>query len=90
MTFLEEIGKRLKKQRTILGWTQSELINKLPPDVDLTDKQISRLERGQTGTTLENFKELAITLQKTPDYFMLGHDRNSTTVKEIISEITEN
>lgn len=90
MSYLEEVGKRLKRQRDKLGWTQAELINKLPADIDLTDKQISRLEKGKSGTGIETFKAICLTLQKTPDYFMLGHDRKSSTVNELISEIEEN
>jgi transcriptional regulator with XRE-family HTH domain len=90
MSFLEEVGKRLKKQRDKLGWTQAELIDNLPADIDLTDKQVSRLEKGKSGTGLETFTALSLTLQKTPDYFMLGHDRKSTTIKELIAEIEEN
>jgi len=90
MTYLEEVGNRLKKQRNKLGWTQADLINKLPADIELTDKQVSRLEKGKSGTGLETFKELSLTLEKTPDYFLLGHDRKSKTIKELICEIEEN
>lgn len=90
MSYLEDVGKRLKKQRDNLGWTQAELVNRLPADVELTDKQVSRLETGKSGTGLETFKDLCLTLQKTPDYFLLGYDRKSTTVEELISEINEN
>ena len=72
MTFLEEVGNRVKNQRNILGITQQELTDKISAHIEITDKQISCLERGLSGTGLEKFTALSLALEKTPEYFLLG------------------
>lgn len=88
MSFSKRLGSRLKAQREELGLTQRQLSDKLAPRVELSEKQISVIERGLSGTTIENFVELCTALEKTPDYFCLGIVRGEQA--DAISEINEN
>ncbi len=90
MTFLEEVGNRVKNQRNALGITQQELTDKISLSIEITDKQISCLERGISGTGLEKFTALSLALDKTPDYFLLGVSRKGNNKKELIRIINEN
>lgn len=89
MTFLEEVGNRVKNQRNSLGITQQELTNKVSVNIEITDKQISCLERGISGTGLEKFTALSLALDKTPDYFLLGLSRDGHNKSELIRMINE-
>ena len=90
MTFLEEVGNRVKNQRNTLGITQQELTDKISAHIEITDKQISCLERGLSGTSLEKFTALSLALEKTPDYFLLGLSRDGHNKSELIKTINEN
>lgn len=90
MSFLVNVGEKIKMRRLILGMTQSELARSMPDSLKLSGKQISRLETGTSGTGLETFTELAKLLGKTPDYFLLGSERSGTDAQSLIDEITEN
>lgn len=94
--YLKEIGFRLKRQRTALGYTQKDLadiISKSHPDrnesSNLSDKQISRFECGENGTRIDKLVELSIALGKTPDYFLLGIDRSDEDTDGTINQIYE-
>lgn len=78
--FLKDLGNKLKMQRKKLGLTQSELVEKINKGLNkndddyLSDKQMSRVERGENATRLDKFVKWALALEKTPDYFLLGID----------------
>ena len=90
MTFLKQLGSRIKAQREELGYTQKQLSDKLSEHIELSEKQISVIERGLSGTTLENFLELSKALGKTPDYFFLGITRGAGSDEELIRQIIDN
>lgn len=78
--FLKELGIKLKQQRKLLGLKQNELIEKINKgltkndDDYLSEKQLSRVECGKSGTRLDKFVRWSLALGKTPDYFLLGID----------------
>ena len=59
--FLKEVGIRLKNERNNLNYTQAQLVEKLNKNLSntdqdyLTDKQISRVECGESTTKLDKF-----------------------------------
>lgn len=78
--FLKELGNKLKRRRKALGLTQSELVEVINKglakndDDYLSDKQVSRVECGESLTRLDKFVKWTLALGKTPDYFLLGID----------------
>lgn len=93
--FLKEVGIRLKNERNNLNYTQTQLVEKLNKNLSntdqdyLTDKQISRVECGESTTKLDKFVNWCLLLEKTPDYFLLGIDHDSNSKKEKIKTINE-
>lgn len=93
--FLKEVGIRLKTERNNLNYTQAQLVEKLNKNLSntdqdyLTDKQISRVECGESTTKLDKFVNWCLLLGKTPDYFLLGIDHDSSSKKEKIKTINE-
>ncbi len=78
--FLKELGNKLKRRRKALGLTQSELVEEINKGIAkneddyLSDKQVSRVECGESLTRLDKFVKWTLALGKTPDYFLLGID----------------
>lgn len=78
--FLKDVGNKLKQQRKRLGLTQGELVEKINKgltkneDDYLSDKQMSRVECGESSTRLDKLVKWSLALGKTPDYFLLGID----------------
>lgn len=93
--FLKEVGIRLKNERNNLNYTQAQLVEKLNKNLSntdqdyLTDKQISRVECGESTTKLDKFVNWCLLLKKTPDYFLLGIEHDSNSKKEKIKTINE-
>ncbi|WP_294905523.1 helix-turn-helix domain-containing protein [uncultured Eubacterium sp.] len=85
--FMKEVGRRLKKRRKELDYTQVQLVeilNKNNPESTgdfLSDKLISRVESGHNCTKIDKFVKWCLALGKTPDYFLLGID-NGLEVKD--------
>lgn len=77
MDYPKELGMRIKRRRQALGYTQKDVIDELSKLIKedkklISEKQLSRIECGSSGTTLENFCLIFKVLNKTPNYFMLG------------------
>lgn len=95
MQYLKALGLRIKKQRIVLGYTQKEvvdLISKYAADDEklICEKQLSRIERGLSGTTIGNYRLLFKALEKTPNYFMLGiSDTEIYDNRDMIRDINE-
>lgn len=93
--FMIDVGNRLKKRRKELGYTQSQLVELLNrnssynTDDYISDKQISRVESGHNYTRLDKFVVWCLTLNKTPDYFLLGVDNGQDDKDNKISKICE-
>ena len=95
MHYSKEIGMRIKKRRLSMGYTQKDLIDIIAKELNddeklISEKQLSRIECGTSGTTLENFCLIFKALEKTPNYFMLGiSDDSSSEAKQLIRLIDE-
>lgn len=78
--FLKDLGNKLKMQRKQLGFTQNELVEEINKGLNkndddyLSDKQMSRVECGESATRLDKLVKWSLALGKTPDYFLLGID----------------
>lgn len=78
--FLKDLGNRLKYQRKKLDLTQTELVEIINRGLDkndddyLSDKQMSRVECGESATRFDKLVRWSLALDKTPDYFLLGID----------------
>ena len=89
MNFSKEVGYRIQKQRRKLGYTQKDLADIISKKISISEKQISAIERGVSGTSLANYVEIFVTLKKTPDYFCLGLDRGDAEGTDTDEEILE-
>lgn len=78
--FLKDLGNKLKMQRKRLGFTQSELVERINKGLSkgdddyLSEKQMSTVECGKSATRLDKLLKWSLALGKTPDYFLLGID----------------
>lgn len=75
----EYIGKRVKKRRIELGYTQEYLAEKM----DVSIQMISGTESGKKALTLENFIKFCEILETTPDYLIKGRDPASILIEEM-------
>ena len=75
----EDIGKRVKKRRIELGYTQEYLAEKM----DVSIQMISGTESGKNALKLENFIKFCEILETTPDYWIKGRDPASILIEEI-------
>ena len=75
----EDIGKRVKKRRIELGYTQEYLAEKM----DVSIQMISGTESGKKALKLENFIKLCEILETTPDYLIKGRDPASILIEEM-------
>ena len=75
----EDIGKRVKKRRIELGYTQEYLAEKM----DVSIQMISGTESGKKALKRENFIKFCEILETTPDYLIKGRDPASILIEEM-------
>ena len=75
----EDIGKRVKKRRIELGYTQEYLAEKMDVSIQMT----SGTESGKKASKLENFIKFCEILETTPDYLIKGRDPTSILIEEM-------
>ncbi len=63
-----DLGRRVRKQRSQLGWTQAQLAEK----VNVSTSFIGHVERGTRKASLETLVSLANTLNVSLDYLLSG------------------
>ena len=68
--FLVELGKRIREQRKLSGFTQEELAKK----ADLSAQMISTTERATKEIKIENLYKLSRVLHISTDYLLSGQD----------------
>lgn len=68
-------GKRICKLRTKNGFTQEELAKTL----NIDRSNLSRIESGKRGCSLELLVQLSCLFNVTLDYLVLGQDRTDTS-----------
>lgn len=80
-----EIGKRIKIKRKELNLTQE----KLSEIIDVSPSYISEIERGSSICSLATITNIALTLNTSLDYLVLGITTNNAdeTFKEILKNI---
>lgn len=76
-TYPKALGKQIKKRRKKLKYTQTDVVDRISKltNIDkkvISEKQLSRIENGTSGTTIENFNLIFKVLEKSPNYFMNG------------------
>lgn len=76
-----EIGKRIKKQRELLGYTREELAEM----ADITPRFCYDLELGLKGMSVETLCKLHEALELSTDYLLFGTDKKSAEPEPIIS-----
>ena len=77
-------GERLRLKRTLLGFTQDEVAEK----IDRAAKYYADIERGSCGMSVETLMALSSTLDMSLDYIIYGKlpsDENSESVDEIVA-----
>ena len=81
----KEIGKRIKIKRKELNLTQE----KLSEIIDVSPSYISEIERGSSICSLATITNIALTLNTSLDYLVLGITTNNSdeTFKEILKNI---
>ena len=81
------IGERIRKQRKLLNLTQQQLAEKS----DLSDTNISHIERGATKLSLPSLISIANALDTTTDYLLMDVVNNSEIMfKKEFSELLKN
>lgn len=80
-----EIGKRIKIKKKELNLTQE----KLSEIIDVSPSYISEIERGSSICSLATITNIALTLNTSLDYLVLGITANNAneTFKEILQSI---
>lgn len=83
----KEVGRRMSKRRKELGLKQYQVCEM----IDVNYKYISNLETGRSAPSLEVIMRLCEALQTTPDYFLVGSDRDERIVsdKTLIEKISD-
>lgn len=61
-------GDRLRFKRSLLGWSQDELAEK----IDRASKYYADIERGNCGMSIETLLALSKTLNMSADYILFG------------------
>ena len=61
-------GKRIQHLRKVKGMTQEELAIKL----NISDRHLRRIERGEEAQSIDLFAELKETFRTTLDYLIVG------------------
>lgn len=66
------IGKRIREQRELMGYTREELSEK----IDVTPKFCSDIELGNKGMSIDTLSKLSKELLVTTDYILFGNNSN--------------
>ena len=64
----EAFGRRIRAARKAKGWTREQVAEK----VELSVNTMADIERGKSGTRLENFVRLCRLLDLSADYVLFG------------------
>lgn len=81
--FRAAMGKRMKEQRKLLGFTQEQMAEKL----NISIKHYGGVERGLAGLSLENLVEVSDILGVGLDYLVKGIDESDDYMPDRIKEI---
>lgn len=96
----QDLGKRIRKQRVLLDWTQEQLAER----VNVSTSFIGHVERGTRKASLETLVSVANALSVSLDYLLSGSLKNTvigpmpqslsshqrTALQEILTTIQDN
>lgn len=80
-----ESGMRIRKLRKQHGLTQEQLAEQMC----ITANNLSRIERGLYGLSIESMAELAASFGVTLDYLALGRESKLDTVKTMLRTMAD-
>ncbi len=84
----ENVGKRIRKQRELLGYTREALAEKL----DITPKFCSDIELGLKGMSVPTLCRISEILSLSTDYILFGavDDGGTETMIEMVKRCPDN
>lgn len=78
------VGDRLRLKRTLLGFTQDEVAEK----IDRAAKYYADIERGNCGMSVETLMALSFTLDMSLDYIIFGETGSEQEKRQHTDEVT--
>lgn len=79
---LEKSGKRIQQLRKNQSITLEELSEKL----NITDRQLRRIEKGESGGSIDLLAEIAVMFNVSLDYLIMGRVLTSSDAKIALQE----
>ena len=80
-----DMGKRIRKQRQLIGLTQQELAER----IGVSTSFVGHVERGTRKASLETLVALSNALGVGVDYLLAGSLQSSPVIREILSTLQE-
>ena len=79
---LEKSGKRIQQLRKNQSITLEELSEKL----NITDRQLRRIEKGESGVSIDLLAEIAVMFNVSLDYLIMGRVLTTSDAKIALQE----
>ena len=79
---LEKSGKRIQQLRKNQSITLEELSEKL----NITDRQLRRIEKGESGVAIDLLSEIAVRFNVSLDYLIMGRVLTTSDAKIALQE----
>ena len=79
---LEKSGKRIQQLRKNQSITLEELSEKL----NITDRQLRRIEKGESGGSIDLLAEIAVMFNVSLDYLIMGRVLTTSDAKRALQE----
>ena len=79
---LEKSGKRIQQLRKNQSITLEELSEKL----NITDRQLRRIEKGESGDSIDLLAEIAVMFNVSLDYLIMGRVLTTSDAKIALQE----
>ena len=81
------MGERIKQARKIKRYTQAQISE----IIDMSSKNFSQLERGETGISVPTLISLCRALEVSTDYILFGVEKNTqhSSISRMLSELNE-
>lgn len=78
-------GQRIQQLRKAAGFTLEGLSDRL----NITDRQLRRIEKGESGSSVDLLIEIACVFEVSLDYLTLGRAVNENDAKNILKQAAE-
>lgn len=78
-------GQRIQQLRKAAGFTLEGLSDRL----NITDRQLRRIEKGESGSSVDLLIELACVFEVSLDYLILGKAINKNDAKNVLMQAAE-